>query len=167
MDKNKPSDEELRCFRAEAAILLDLPIRLEAEYLPVVASANCTSSMQDMSPWGKEKWSGGRQCFCYAQKGGSVVLELDLPRKGTYRLHVYFTRAPDFGIVQVSLDGKNLGKPFDGYHPQVAPPDKVELDGVELGEGKHLLRFEVPDKNPSSTNFFMGIDCFILTPEPS
>src|SRR5262249_40439301 len=144
-------------FRTEAATLLDLPIRLEAEYLPVVESVKCTSSVQDMSPWGKEKWGGGRQRFCYAaQKGGSVVLELNLPRKGTYRLDVYLTRAPDFGIVQVSLDGKKTQKPFDGFHPQVAPPVKVELGRVELGEGKHLLRFEAVDKNPNSTNFFMG-----------
>jgi hypothetical protein len=99
-----------------------------------------------------------------------VTLALEVVRAGKYTLHVHFTRARDYGIVQVSLDGRKLGQPFDGYHsPEVVPSGPVALGTVELPAGAHTLRFEVVGANPDSTKeegrgYFLGIDCLSLTP---
>ena len=40
----------------------------------------------------------------------------------------------------------------------------VPLGTVELWEGGHRLRFTAVDKNPKSTDYFIGIDYIQLTP---
>jgi hypothetical protein len=70
--------------------------------------------------------------------------------------------APDYGIVEVSMDDMKVGQPFDGFHAAVVPSGKIELGTVALSAGAHRIRFTAIDKNPKSANFFMGIDCLTL-----
>jgi tetratricopeptide (TPR) repeat protein len=137
---------------------------LEAETLSVVDAKGCTPALQIMLPWGFERWSNGYQLFCAAQKAGHVELEIKVPATGRYKLAVHFTRAPNYGIIQVALDGATVGKPFDSFDRAVNPSGAVELATVELTAGKHRVRFTAVDKNPQSGNYNMGIDCLILTP---
>jgi hypothetical protein len=134
---------------------------LEAEDLPVVA-ADGKWHIQHMDPWGAAHWSNGRQLFCYTNQGGYVELELDSSRPGRYLLDISFTRAPDYGIVAVSLDGEKIGETFDGYHQDVSPSGLIAFGAVELGEGRHHLRFVAVDKNAKSTGYLMGIDYLTL-----
>jgi WD40 repeat protein len=136
----------------------------EAELLPLLEVTKCTVGLQSMNPWGAEKWSNGHQLFCGAAKGGSVGLEVAAPAKGDYRLDIYFTKAPDFGTVEVSIDGSTVGKPFDGFNPAVIPSGKIAFGTVTLEKGPHWVRFTAVDKNPKSSNYFMGIDCLKLDP---
>jgi WD40 repeat protein len=137
----------------------------EAEHLRVVASENCPHySVQDMKPWGRENWSNGKQLGCQSRKGGFVRLEVDVPQSGRYRLAVQFTRAPDNGLVETSLDCRRAGPVFDGYHETVVPSGQIEYGTFELAEGPHHLRFTAVDKNPNSDNYWMGIDCVRLMP---
>jgi hypothetical protein len=135
---------------------------LEAEFLPVSERRNCRPTLQAMSDWGSGKWSNGCQVFCRADKGGYVGFELEVPQPGQYRLSVHFTKAPDFAIVEVSLGGNKIGALFDGYDANVMPSGEVAFGIVELSEGKQNIRFTVINKNPKSTNYFMGIDCLKL-----
>jgi hypothetical protein len=137
---------------------------IEAEYWDVVAAADCPYSIQDMDPWGREHWSNGHQLFCSSRMGGFVEFELALPRSGRYALEVRLTRAPAYGLVEVTLDGKQMGKPFDGFQDRLVPPSRVPLGAVPLAAGSHRLRFTVVGKNPKAANYFMGIDCLVLTP---
>jgi serine/threonine protein kinase/WD40 repeat protein len=134
---------------------------LEAEDLTVVA-ADCKWHVQHMDPWGVAHWSNGRQLFGYTNQGGYVELELDCSRAGRYLLDISFTRAPDYGIVAVSLDGEKIGETFDGYRQDVSPSGLISFGAVELGEGRHRLRFMAVDKNPTSTGYLMGIDYLTL-----
>jgi hypothetical protein len=138
--------------------------RLEAETLRVLDSRDCKVHVQDMKPWPNFKWSNGRHLFCWARQGGYVELEVEMARVGQYRLDVYFTEAPDFGIVEVSLGGRKLGSAFDTYHDSVRPSLKVSYGVVQLTPGSNCLRFMISGKNVKSTNFFLGIDCLDLSP---
>jgi WD40 repeat protein/Tfp pilus assembly protein PilF len=137
---------------------------IEAEWLPVVEAKQSSVNPQNMSPWGAEKWSKGHQILCRAARGGSVVLEVAAPAKGDYRLDIYFTKAPDFGIVEVSVDDQKVGRPFDSFEPDVIPSGKITVGTVTLDKGPHRIRFTAVDKNPKSSNYFMGIDCLKLEP---
>jgi hypothetical protein len=119
-----------------------------------------------MEAWNGARWSNGEQLFCSGGKRGYVDLDIlaDGALEDRYRLDIYFTRAPDYGMVEVSLDGKKLGEIFDGFDEEVVPSGKIEFGEVELTKGHHCLRFTVIDKNPRSTNYFMGIDCLDLKP---
>jgi serine/threonine protein kinase/WD40 repeat protein len=147
--------------RVRLAILQDV---YEAENLPVVAYSGGRLFAQDMQPHGRERWSGGHHLFCRTPKDGYVEFAVDLPRAGRYRLDVWLTKSWDYGVVEVSLDGRKVGAAFDGYNNDVLPPDKSEYGIFDLGEGSHRLRFTAVDKNQMSRDYFMGIDCLRLTP---
>jgi len=140
---------------------------IEAERLPVVATEGGGAAPQEMSHFGGGTWSGDSQLFFQPQaKGAYAAVELNVPQAGRYELGVYYTKAIDYGIVQLSLDGKTLplGKPFDGFNNGVIPSGKVSYGAVDLAEGKHQVKFEMIGKNPAATGFFAGIDCLTLVP---
>ena len=73
-------------------------VRYEAESMPVLAKAKSTASSQSMSDFQRAMWSGGRQLFCSAERGGSIDLGFEVPVAGSYRIRVLATAAPDFGV---------------------------------------------------------------------
>jgi serine/threonine protein kinase/WD40 repeat protein len=139
--------------------------RFEAENLTIVDRADCDTGNQPMDDWERSQWSQGRQLFCYTRERGFVTLEVEGTETGQYQLDIYFTKAPDYGILEVSLDGKQLGKRFDGFYEEVVPSGRIAFGAVQLTKGKHQIRFTAVDKNPASSNYFMGIDCLELRPQ--
>lgn len=140
---------------------------LEAEKLPIVESNRCKSGEQSMESWGADQWSNGSQLFCAAEPGGYIELPLTPPKPGRYRLEILFTKADDFGIVEVSLDGKKIGEQFDGFNEKVVPSGKVGFGVVDLTRSDHRLRFTSVAKNSRSKNTYLGIDCLKLAPVAS
>jgi hypothetical protein len=140
------------------------PTLLEAERLRVVGREGCTTQEQDMGPWNRSLWSEGRQLLVLARRGGYVELEVTCPAAGRYLFAVGLTRADDYAVVQVALDGKDVGAPFDGFNGAVVPSGKLELATVELTRGAHRVRFTAVGKNARSKNYYMGIDCLELRP---
>jgi hypothetical protein len=138
---------------------------IEAEHLPIRDQKDCQAEIQDMATSGRENWGNGHQLLGSARRGGYVELEVPVPTTSTYQLNVCFTRAPDYGVVQVSIDGKPIGQPVDGFKPRLVPSVRVELGRVELQQGDHRVRFAALDKNRQSTGFAMGIDCLELRPD--
>jgi WD40 repeat protein len=147
--------------RVRLSVLQDV---YEAENLTVVACSGEHRFSQDVQPWGRERWSGGRHLYCFTHRGGFVEFAVDLPRPGRYRLDVWLSKARDYGAVEVALDGRKVGAPFDGYDELFLPPDKVACGAFDLRAGSHRLRFTAVDKNEKSRDYFMGIDCLRLTP---
>ncbi|MFP4057568.1 MAG: DUF2961 domain-containing protein [Candidatus Brocadiia bacterium] len=142
-----------------------VPGAIEAERLERVAVEGGPIGVQRMGAWGAHKWSGGRQLFFRAQDEGAYVgLEVEVDEAGRYGLAVYYTKAVDYGTVQLHLDGKPVGRPFDGFHRGVVPSGKVSYGAVELTQGAHRLKFVVVGKNEASTGHFVGIDCLTLRP---
>ena len=138
---------------------------IEAERLPRVAVEGGPVGPQAMGGWGGHNWSGNTQLFFRPDaKGAFVTLQATAPRAGRYALAVYYTKAIDYGIVQLHVDGKAVGKPFDGFNNGVVPSGKVDYGTIELAAGKHPLKFQVAGKNEAATGYYVGIDCVTLTP---
>jgi len=136
---------------------------IEAERMPQVEVKGGDIGPQHMGGWGGQNWSGGTQLFFRpTAKGAYVTLELAVPKDGRYELAAYYTKAVDYGIVQLHVDGKAVGKPFDGFNNGVIPSGKVPCGTVELKGGKHQVKFEVVGKNAAATGFYMGVDCLTL-----
>jgi hypothetical protein len=139
-----------------------VPGAREAEDLEILHWADCTPVVQSLA--GPGQWSNGRHLFCKARKGGYVELALDVARAGEYALDIYFTRAPDYGRVEVSVDGRRVGRVFDGFHARITLSGKVPFGSMPLTAGRHRLRFRVADRSPQSRDYYLGIDCLVLTP---
>jgi hypothetical protein len=138
--------------------------RLEAEALRLGEVRDCGPSVQSMAPWGADRWGGGAQLFCQARPGGWATLLFPVGATRSYRIDLYATRAPDYGVFRCWLDGKRLGEPTDGFAPDVTPTGRVSLGTLPLAAGSHLLRLEFTAKNERSTGYGAGIDSVKLVP---
>ncbi len=112
----------------------------------------------------KDKWSKNDHLWWTGAKPGDK-LEVALPVKadGRYDMSVILTKARDYGVVQLSLDGKKIGEPIDLYNPQVIRTDAIGLGTVELTKGDHVLGVEIVGKNEKAIPSYMfGLDDVLL-----
>ena len=108
----------------------------------------------------------GTQFYRGKKVGDFIVYEFELEAAGRYRIELVFTQAHSYGQWQLSLDGKRLGKPVDGYAPSVvALGGKVSLGSATLEAGAHRLRVDVVGRHPKSTAYLVGLGHLTLKPE--
>jgi hypothetical protein len=142
---------------------------IEGEDLKVKARTAGEVPNQDMVPFG-DAWSGARQLWWVVTEP-QARLDLELPVKaaGTYLLSAAFTKAGDYGTVQLALDDKPLGKPIDLYepYPRVIHTGDLPLGTATLAAGPHTLSIILTGKNARSTNYLVGMDWIKLTPAPT
>jgi hypothetical protein len=139
-----------------------VPGAIEGEALAATAKVTAgTAKTQNMKNFTAGKWSSGAQLFWTGGKtGDSLELELTAPVAGAYTLEAVFTRAPDFAIVQLALDGKDLGPPLDLYQPgKVSTTGVIEHRLGALAAEAHKLTVRITGMNPGAVQkSFVGLD---------
>lgn len=149
-----------RRIRFQMRMTVNRPGRavLEAESLHVVGAEQAKTAVQDMDGFGVGNWSGGRQLFCDSQDGATLTLEVPVSKSGRQEIALFATLAPDFGVVQIAVDGKPLGESVDLYAPIVTATGPIILPKIDLAVGKHRLTLTVGGKNQRSIGHRLGID---------
>ena len=138
---------------------------IEGEKLKVLGKTAGNLEEQDMSGFGGG-WSGEAHLWWTGAKPGDKLdLALPVQKAGTYTLGVQFTKAPDYGIVQLYLDGQKIGVPLDTFRPAVRLNDMVRLDPMALTAGEHKLTIEITGANAKAIKSYMvGLDYVKLIP---
>jgi len=138
---------------------------IEGERLKVIRKRG-NVRIQDMTIFPGGKWSAEAHLWWTLGKvGDKLVLALPVARRGKYELAAILTKARDYGIVQLSLDGRKLGGPIDLYNPDVVPTKPLSLGTHELAKGTHELTVEITGANPKAVKAYMfGLDCVLLKP---
>jgi hypothetical protein len=137
----------------------------EGEKLAMTTCSGGKTQVQAMDGIG-EGWSSDAQLWWTGAKPADR-LELAVPvdRRGEYVLKLQMTKAPDYGIVQVWMNGKKVGKPLDLYHPEVRPTGELDFGIVKLKEGEQRLGFEIVGSNPKAiASYMVGLDYLKLEP---
>ena len=138
--------------------------RFEAEKGSFEPAAKMAGNpIQKMTTWGEGRWSGGEQAFFPTSDRDVVTWMLEIDEAGTYDLTLQTTRAPDYGRVQIELDGVPMGSPIDLYAPGVQPGGSSHLGAPVLTRGTHRLAFKIVGHNLWSTGTFFGIDALDVT----
>ncbi|MFM7209134.1 MAG: hypothetical protein ACKOY8_04870, partial [Verrucomicrobiota bacterium] len=78
-----------------------------------------------------------------------------------HRLTFVLTKAHDYGVFEVALDGKTLfGGPLDLYESaQVVTTGELDAGEHELEPGEHRLTFKILPPNPAATpKHMLGLD---------
>lgn len=104
-------------------------------------------------------WTGDGQLFFNNTKGAGAWLEFDfyVAAEQTRRLVLPITHSYDFGVYQITLDGKAVGEPIDFYNPKVELREQ-SLGDVTLAAGKHTVRLECTGRNAALTGTKLGVD---------
>jgi hypothetical protein len=136
----------------------------EVAGMRIIQEHNGNAERQDMEPWGTGKWSDDEQLWWTEGKPeDQLVLGVTAPETGKYMATIQFTKAKDYGIVQIYLNGKELGEAIDLYNPEVIRSGPVELGSHELAAGEHKLTVEIIGANPEAIKSYMvGIDYISL-----
>jgi hypothetical protein len=138
-------------------------LRVEAESL--LPAAGATDAAERQGDCCGASWSGGAQLWFHGNAAGDrFSLELDVPQDGAYDLATTATRAADYGIHTLQVDGTQVGDAFDGYSPTLVDDAAAEHGTVHLTKGTHTLTWTVTGRNPSASGFFAGIDVITLKP---
>jgi hypothetical protein len=135
---------------------------IEAEDLPVIAKSREFSFwLQPASGFRGGNWSKDGHMFAHGTVNGDwIEFRLPVPEPGRYALELFLTKAADYGIVAVSVNGARLGT-FDLWSGRgVVPTGALKLGDVELGGSEDVLRVAIEGNNPNaSPSFFQfGID---------
>ena len=129
------------------------PDAIEGEHLKVLRIGSGRHWVQNMSGYRDGQWSGDAQLiWTQGKQGESIEIEFTAPKTGEYELMAVFTKAGDYGIFEMAVDGKTIGKPIDLYDPKVTTTGEISLGTVQLDQGRHVLQATAVGRNNKSTN---------------
>ena len=124
-------------------------------------------STQGLTQFRGGTWSNNDHLWwTNAKPGDKLEVVVPVERAGKQKVSVILTKARDYGIVQLSVDGQKAGDPIDLYNPEVIPTDPIPLGTFDLSEGDHKLTVEIVGANEKAIKSYMfGLDEVILKPE--
>ncbi len=159
---NGPWDEHKGRWHVEGSV--------EAESLKVLAfESTAEKALEPYVQWEMPNLSGDHMLSFNAGEKGKMSVAVPVAQAGVYTVGVYYTRAHDFGKVQLSVNGQPIGDAVDTFLKtddltrMIWPPKRFDLPGVRLKQGENVFEFAVPSKNPESEEYRMAIDCLVLT----
>lgn len=135
-------------------------IAIEAEMLKPTATGGQVQA-QPMGGFTSGKWSGDQQLWWTGGKtGDALTLTFAVKAPGVYRLAASFTRAPDYGIVSVTVNGiATKAEKLDLYDTEVTKTRLVPLGEFKLDAGNHRMGITLTGSNVSATpSFMVGVD---------
>lgn len=144
-----------------------VPGALEGESMKIVGKTGGTAVSQPMANFRADRWSGNDQLWwTRAKPGAKLTLEVPVKKAGEYELEVVLTKARDYGIVQLLLDGKSLGGAIDLYNsPEVVTTGVLTFSAGELNAGSHKLTIQIVGANRKAVKAYMvGLDYVRLQP---
>ena len=109
---------------------------------------------------GVAPWSRGSQLWWrHGKTGDKLLLSFPVAEAGRYEVLARLTKAPDYGIHQLSVNGKPVKDPVDLYHPKVLADDERSLGVFELVQGDNTLEVRIVGANEKAVpgNMF-GLD---------
>jgi hypothetical protein len=95
--------------------------------------------------------------------GDNVTIPLTIAQAGTYEVQVAVREREQRGIIQLSINGNNVGPAMDNYYP-AAVWQQFDLGPVMLAAGSQPFKFTAVGKNPSSNGYIFCVDYIRLIP---
>jgi len=133
----------------------------EAENLTYTPSGATASVQTDANS------SGGKWVMLAGNSVGDYI-NFAIPSlpAGTYQLQMKWKGNTSRGILQLSVDGTDLGPTVDQYSANQSYPT-TNFGSVSFSTaGTHTIRLRVTGKNSASTNYQLSADLFTLTGQP-
>lgn len=120
---------------------------LEGEKMRVVSVTAGRAEPQS----GAWPWSRALQMWWrHAKPGDKLTLGFNVEKAGPYEIMAVFTKAPDYGIHQVFINGEKAGDPQDFYHDKVTVAEERSLGKFNLKQGENLLDVQIVGQRPGA-----------------
>lgn len=147
--------------RSDIVEILRVPGAIEGEALRIVEKTGGETEIQDVAQF---RWSGDQQLWWRdAKPDDRLVLEVPVEQAGTYQVAAGLTKANDYGIVRMKVNGQASETPLDRFHTSVQH-DLIDLGRFELKAGANRLEVEIVGANDQAIKRYMfGLDYVKLT----
>lgn len=132
---------------------------MEAETLTIMDKTGGNTRVQNMAGFGDGWNNNAHLWWTGAKPGNQFALAFPVNQEGTYKLSMQLTKSWDYAIVQLFLDGIQLGNPIDLYSPRAMPTGKINMGDHELSKGDHQLMIRIIGANVKAPEKYMvGLD---------
>lgn len=173
--KKTPQDQLAKYLTVATDYLIQNPLGVlpsdkifEGEELKVASKTGGTVTVQPLGDTNQHSWSGKKHIWWHAGKPGDIVeFQFTVPVQGDYQLSADFTKAADYGIIQILLDDKIVKKKLDLFNRRaIVKTGPIELVKNQLLKpGEHSLKLKIVGTNPKAVKKFMaGLDYLRLRP---
>lgn len=137
-------------------------LTLEGEKIPVSKITGGDTTQHSVGG----RWSEGSNfIWRNANPGDELVFTVPVHEAGKYELRLRLTKAADYGIFQMLLDGQKTGDPIDLYSSEMSPTEEISLGKFDLTAGDHPLTIQSAGVNEKAEKKYMfGIDYMKLVP---
>jgi hypothetical protein len=143
----------------------DAPVMTDA--IAFVAANLMSASKSSGPPYQVIAWpefaTGNGTCLYATKVGDNVSISVNVPTAGTYDLRFSTKLHSQRGVGQLSVDGVNIGAPFDQYAAADAWYEK-DMGNVTLTAGSHTFQLTVTGENAASTGYYLALDTIKLLP---
>ncbi len=140
---------------------------IEGEEMRVLHVSAGRTSIQEMSVFPRDQWSGARQLWWTGAKPGErLEVEFESPGAGMFDVLIAFTMARDYAVVKIDLDGESLGERLDLYNfPHVISTGELTLGTRRMAAGRHTMALRITGANYAAAPAYMvGLDYLRLRP---
>jgi len=139
---------------------------LEGESLKVLGTG-LRAVPQKMANFKDGAWSGDAHLWWTGGKPGDILkLAVPVTKAGRYRLKTVLTRAPDYAVVRLGVDGKVFDNgQIDLFGSKVTSTQELVLAELDLDAREHKFSVEITGANPDARRSYMfGLDYLLLEP---
>lgn len=130
---------------------------IEGESLKILSCSGGTMSVQEDGGWG---WSGAKQLWWRnANPGDTLELSFASEQQGRHEILAVFTKAADYGIAQIGVNGEPAGQPIDFFNNGVVATGEISLGTFDLRKGDNTLEAKIVGANEKAVPARMfGLD---------
>lgn len=135
---------------------------LEGEELKIIEKTAGIAERQDFS----DKMSGGSHLWWRnANVGDTLTVAIPVEKAGRYEVFAVFTKAVDYGIHTLAINGKEAVKGLDLFNNGVIETPEQSLGTFDLKKGENTLGISITGANPQAVKSHMfGLDYVRLVP---
>lgn len=129
--------------------------KIEGENMEFREAAGGDFSFQNINEFG---WSGNMQLFwTNTNPGDKLTLAFYSKEKKTVQIKANLTKARDYGVFKIAVNGRETGKVLNQYNDSVIT-GLVSLGSHELNEGENTIEVVTVSKNPHTSKANFGLD---------
>ncbi|GMV93961.1 MAG: hypothetical protein AMXMBFR82_37390 [Candidatus Hydrogenedentota bacterium] len=136
---------------------------LEGESLKVVEHTGGNAVVQSSDAW---EWSREQQLWWRDGKPGDrLTVEFPVEKAGRYDVRAVFTKAVDYGIMRLLINGEEVNPARDFYNNGVIATPEESFGTFELKAGANTFTAEIVGANAEAIPGHMfGLDYLLLVP---
>ena len=90
----------------------------------------------------------------------SVHQVMDVPYRNLYKISAVLTRGPEYGQVELTVNGTKVGDAYDCYNSERIAGTLVTFGEVPLNQGKNQIVLKSIGKSTLSTGHKVGVDSY-------